>query len=556
MGSTGQDIASGSPRASAGQSTNTTRSNTPGAPGNRDQELPTLRSTQPKTLRVVATPKMETPPPMSATTSASAPSPVVRPPSRKTSLASINQPVTPASELISDNASMTSTSMSRANSPPPSKVGSAPLRQTTKSQQKKQRKEAKKEVEKKEQGDVVVNAPLEDIDIAPIVGRKKKQKGKALGAAIAGDMAAIGVGGPTSPLVKETNDVVGNTRVVKADTAINEKDAANEEEKKSVEEVAAKDTTPVAIKPILSAQSIIHDLIRNGEFEPDRHDLLKPVSGVSQRMDVSSADFVDLHRKLSLSTDDQIALGEGHPVRIPLTTPKADGSTHTSRLLVTPGGLTLRGLTPVQEARFLELEERINDCRGPTRFHPARHGGENGFSMVGGRVVQSGPGAMAAAASAIGGRDATAAAADCAANKMRVDEALAYINQFVLPALPSREVSGTGARGKNDSSTSAAASDPNRTRYVMPVSTEGFGADVAGVMHFMASGMDSNGAAEKPGSSSSVSARSGLPSVPLLSVEEAESAMLAAKRETEGLEKRLNALLKKNRRLVLQGSGH
>jgi CCR4-NOT transcription complex subunit 4 len=46
-----------------------------------------------------------------------------------------------------------------------------------------------------------------------------------------------------------------------------------------------------------------------------------------------------------------------------------------------------------------------------------------------------------------------------------------------------------------------------------------------------------------------------LGNVTMLSVSEAEAAMQAAKKETEGLEKRLNALLKKNRRLLL-GSGN
>ncbi|KAI4120386.1 MAG: hypothetical protein LQ347_007102, partial [Umbilicaria vellea] len=43
--------------------------------------------------------------------------------------------------------------------------------------------------------------------------------------------------------------------------------------------------------------------------------------------------------------------------------------------------------------------------------------------------------------------------------------------------------------------------------------------------------------------------------VPGTSVEELEQAMLLARRETEALEKRLNGLMKRNRRLVF-GSGH
>jgi len=46
-----------------------------------------------------------------------------------------------------------------------------------------------------------------------------------------------------------------------------------------------------------------------------------------------------------------------------------------------------------------------------------------------------------------------------------------------------------------------------------------------------------------------------LGNVSLLGCKEAESAMVAAKREADAMEKRLTALIKKNKRLVL-GSGH
>ncbi len=43
--------------------------------------------------------------------------------------------------------------------------------------------------------------------------------------------------------------------------------------------------------------------------------------------------------------------------------------------------------------------------------------------------------------------------------------------------------------------------------------------------------------------------------MPMMSMEEAEQALLQSRKETEGLEKKLNALLKRNRRLVF-GNGH
>ncbi|KAK6407706.1 hypothetical protein LTR95_018514, partial [Oleoguttula sp. CCFEE 5521] len=105
----------------------------------------------PRTLRVVQTPKTETP-------TVATPPPVLPPlveaifkrlPSRQPSVASMNFPGTPSSEQVSlsDNISMTSTSMSRANSPPPSKVGTAPIRAKTKAQQRKERKERAQVIE-------------------------------------------------------------------------------------------------------------------------------------------------------------------------------------------------------------------------------------------------------------------------------------------------------------------------------------------------------------------------------------------------------------------------
>lgn len=136
----------------------------------------------PKTLRVVQTPKAETPPGATIATPKDQQAPGIKLPSRQPSVASINLPGTPSSEQvsISDNISVTSTSQSRANSPPPGagpagKVGSAPVRPKTKSQLKKERQERAKavEAEKKEE----INRTIEeDTAQEAIISRKKKEK--------------------------------------------------------------------------------------------------------------------------------------------------------------------------------------------------------------------------------------------------------------------------------------------------------------------------------------------------------------------------------------------
>ncbi len=138
---------------------------------------PVKRTTAPRTLRVVPTPKAETPPTLPAASVPTVP-PILsvdKLRSRQASIASINQPSTPVSDLISDTASITSTSFSRANSPPPlgGKVGTAPVRKKTKSQAKKDRQERKRQIEEEN-----IDENKSDLDIvqAPIVGRKKKTK--------------------------------------------------------------------------------------------------------------------------------------------------------------------------------------------------------------------------------------------------------------------------------------------------------------------------------------------------------------------------------------------
>jgi CCR4-NOT transcription complex subunit 4 len=76
-----------------------------------------LARAAPKTLRVVSTPRTEAPS-----------TPILATPAVRSVAASI-RPETPASELISDSASIISASISasRTNSPPPSKIGSAPV---------------------------------------------------------------------------------------------------------------------------------------------------------------------------------------------------------------------------------------------------------------------------------------------------------------------------------------------------------------------------------------------------------------------------------------------
>ncbi|KAL1649565.1 hypothetical protein SLS58_001622 [Diplodia intermedia] len=148
------DAAAKNPRAMSITAESTSR---PGTPTGATTGSP-LKRTGPQIMRITNTPKAETPPAWggaaSAPVTAAVPPSVASIRSRQPSIASINQPGTPVSEFVSDNASMTSTSMSRTNSPPPaaSRIGSAPQRTKTKSQAKKERQERARQMTEVELG--------------------------------------------------------------------------------------------------------------------------------------------------------------------------------------------------------------------------------------------------------------------------------------------------------------------------------------------------------------------------------------------------------------------
>jgi len=464
---------------------------------------PSSRQSQPRTIRVLPTAKTEIqpPPPASALLPAVAsPVAVTKIPSRQPSLASINRPATPISELISDNASMTSTSVSRANSPPPTKVGIAPVRQVTKSQQKKERQARAKMVEEsKKSEETVEKAAPEEPEQAPIIGRKKKAKKPTTTDATASSTPAPSR--PGSPAAKESENVAPELEKPVPLTPAKEsrkeikKDVSKAQEKKTSEVSVAPQTSTVndpSQRTSLTAASIIADLQASGDINPATLEFFKNVPGINYRHEISSADFRDLDRKIVISDDERVMLSQGHPVHL---APSSDKT--SSRMMISPAGAFLRGLTPEQEQRFVELEKRTMSATGPAKFNPGRHGNE-----VGARAFQT------YQEVATNGILHQKAAADPAANK-KLDEALNYVNQFIDPtSLPD------------------GGSQKSKTGYEV----DDFG-------------LNYKSAREQQWLRK-----------PLMTVEEAEAAIQVARKETEALEKRLNGLLKRNKRFVFGGA--
>ncbi|KAM7192913.1 general negative regulator of transcription subunit 4 [Rhypophila sp. PSN 637] len=585
-----------------------------------------LTRAAPKTLRVVSTPKAETPQtpaggvPLSATAS-------VR------SHHALFRPETPVSEMISDSASIISASISasRTNSPPPtSKVGTAPVRTTTKSQQRKQRKEAlKKDTE------IIATPPTkveQEVEIAPIIGRKKKQKkekeksapkekekaaanqkGKEKAAAAAVSANATPTASrPETPVpsqqppsaavpAKEAKEETSAYRSTANETTTLTEESAHQH-KKRIEESrnksaggksdSANNTTP---RYVPSASSILRELQEAGLAPADVEALpfFKPVSSHTDRprSDKLSKNPMTPSNAIVTAEDQAILLG-GKPVRKII-----DGI----RVLLTPNGDCVKNLTPEEEDRFLQLQAEIAKLAdSPAAFVCPRHEAPGGFSLIKGRAVPNGPPGYFPQSPGSFPTDPV--------NKIQREEALTYINQYVLPRLNlnTRDTNfpkGMGAAGDWDasrgvgSSTSGggggsfahAAANLNslapwmlggaaggsssdtaapEVSYPGPVvAHEAFNtAAAAAAVHTAAmnaaSGRSLSAAAAAAAAAATANAALGsahhppgsFGNVPLMTLEDAESALATARKEADKYEKTLMGFLRKNRRLLTVSS--
>lgn len=540
----------------------------PSAPPSTAQS-PAPKST-PKMLRVVSTPKPEASGVTLATPlSATSPLPPGFPPSRQPSLASasrLERPGTPASENISDNASITSTSMSRASSPPPSKIGSAPVRTTTKSMQKKQRREAQKEKEKSVV-DAVISKPEPGVEIAPIVGRKKKQKKEKANNSNASSRTPA-VSRPATPGSTNTasTDIRTQTEASENPSTLPEKPPSPSKDTTKLAKTndgkgksKSKPKTPVASEPSptvvekpeevpepekqITPAWALQQLVSSGFIkDPGSLGLLQPPTGVNHRHEFSG-EVSQAAQKLTITQEDEAALLSGKAVH-----KVVDG---TGRVLLTPSGNCVRNLTAEEEERYLELQSHLLKEPPAVTFTSAKDHASKGFTLVGGRAVPNGSTAFSPLSN--GGSSQFDPV-----TKIHHDEALSYINQYVLPSLATPLQL---EKALNSTSANAETNQPESTIWARwmndAAATVSEHSDTASSMvnraDLLAAGWASMAAQFAIGTESEKNEAFG--NVSLLSVEEAESAIQLARKETEVLEKKLNALIKKNRRLLL-GSGH
>ncbi|KAL8925283.1 MAG: hypothetical protein Q9208_003573 [Pyrenodesmia sp. 3 TL-2023] len=437
------------------------------------------KSGQPRTIRVLPTSRHGTPQ-RTSTASGSKDSTTATPaniPSRRGSLSSTHLPGTPVSERISDNVSMTSTSMSRANSPPPSKVGTAPVRHVTKNQQKKDRQAKAREAEQASKAEEPsAKAALEEPVHAPIIGRKKKQK-KATSRGTADSTPAVTR--PTTPQphdedIPEQEEPAPSTPIT-----------GGKEAKTAAESEAGTPITPAGQSLNDQPQSrsinpgaIYAALRRSGEISAFSANVFRPVLGINHRFDIDthSLDQPETSTLPPPLTDAQNRhLDQGEPLCI--------DQPNNRCTIILPDRRTLRGLSSEQASRYLAL--RTQALATSTTLYHAGHGPAPPKQP---RLPSS-----------------SAANVPFLPNPF-LSEAEQAPSAFSTAASHIPQIFGSGA---------------NPTAYLDEVTIP-------------------RGGGERRATGP-------------MSVEEAEAAFAASKRETEGLEKRLNKLLTRNRRIVFGG---
>lgn len=360
----------------------------------------------------------------------------------------MNLPGTPSSEQvsISDNISLTSTSQSRANSPPPpvsSRVGSAPVRNKTKNQQRKDRQERAKQLEEEkarlqEAADPTPEEPAQEA----IVARKKKEK-KAKEPKPAKPRAAT---------LKSETPTANTTPTASRPTSPGpkERDAATPK-------VESKPATPSRVPsmplqsphnelsppptPTITPAQMISDLRAAApEFQKALDTLfrtssaasLKPNQPITQKDLAQNPAMWKPDFNIKLTRDEVEALLSG---KVPCIQYGGEEGRIWDRGIVSPSGAHLRALSQELEQRFLHLEGVLRDLPEELKFHPTKPQNETRFPFFDLEALKRefdnelrGQGRGVSVMEAM--------VQDGAAMKkgaFLVDEASRYINEFVMP---------------------------------------------------------------------------------------------------------------------------
>lgn len=338
---------------------------------------------QPRILRVVETPKLDTN--LQSANPPAVPIPGVGAKSqpRKQSLSSNSRPDTPG-DYGSEADFYPSTSVSRANSPPASsRIGSAPVRSITKSQAKKERKQKAKDAEARKVDSASV--PEEPVQ-APIMGRKRKTKKAPSSSTEQMDAPSPSVTETASPVkaapevfkkpepkpepvkkVKAKEQSAPDAKLATVDKPAGPKMPAEALLPPNTVEQLMKDAAesgrPVKdlfVERTRPLHEILAEMHKSGALDLNKSSLFNPAN-LSQRTDMkcSADDYEGLMEPTELTEEHRKALLRGEPVRV--------GSEQLkNRCLITPRGCVLRHLELEEEERYLELEKGRKGLTDPT----------------------------------------------------------------------------------------------------------------------------------------------------------------------------------------------
>lgn len=347
------------------------RPSTPATAESQNSASSMTRPVQSRTIRVLTTNKTETPPRLplaSPSILSTVPSfPNKKQPSRRGSFASVQLPGTPVSERISDNASLTSASISRASSPPPTKIGSAPVRQVTKSQQKKERQaRAKLAEEKSKTEEGPTKAIVEEPVQAPILGRKKKTK-KAT----------------TKDTADSTPTATRSSSPIPKDEAANEQlalaAAAPPKEHRQDVNKASKDRNEADIpaspahsshgdcqkKNAPTATAIMASFQKSANFSFTVLEMFKGVPGVNHRIELTHDDITESTMDPILSAAQMRQINDGEAIVINKATNRP--------IVVLPDHSLLHGLSVDHAERYLYLRQQLISTPASVAFHSSDH---------------------------------------------------------------------------------------------------------------------------------------------------------------------------------------
>jgi CCR4-NOT transcription complex subunit 4 len=433
----------------------------PSVPASPNASIPSPAfKTAPRTLRVVqtATPKAEAPPAVQSISALPAAA-FSKLPSRKPSVASMNLPGTPSSEHVSmsDNVSMTSTSQSRANSPPPiggSRVGSAPIREKTKSQQKKDRQERAKAKEEEEKAKLLRegNAIAEEPAQEAIISRKKKEKKEK------------------APKPLKVKEVTPKAEPTTTDTTptVSRAVSPGPQEKEAPVQVETPMPAPVRTPsmplqsphepsppptPTLSPAQIVAELRAAKPEIQKALDSLFRTSGAASLKSGQNIIPKDLANPASWKTDFNIKLTKDEvdallKHSVPAIQYGGEEGRIWDRGMVTPSGAHLRALNQELERRFLDLEGALQSMPEELRWRPTKPQNETRFPSFDLEALKrdfENVGARGVSVMEAMVQDGSS----MKKGAFLVDEASRYINEFVMPpATPPPSVGGGSNSGR------------------------------------------------------------------------------------------------------------